>query len=315
MEIRNEAEFVSTAQNLSFYDWKELMLKDRGLSRPDGRQLFQYRISDNEFWLLELFLRTKIRSLLPGDGFRYLSFRPGFADLFVMYGAEWWRRRYDGSGFSWEPILSALVDDFVVWNQNDRSECVRRGLTGWGLSILQTGGFKYLGSVAAQGGLPLRLLAEARGKVGHAISMVLRQARTNAVSYQELQGWVESVQTILPKCYRQPVIFGLLADIAWTVLDLKQRAGLSAGQDAIAQLNSSIPDWRDKFPLRVDDGHARGLIEQLIKEAASIKVRVGIRSCQSNGRSSRMNVIRGSSDQAWTCPTRSTRASWPFYLD
>jgi hypothetical protein len=265
-------DFAEATEYLSFFDWKELFLETRGLDQPDGRQLFQYRVSDNEFGLLEDFLRSKIAALLGNNDFQYVCTRPGFADLFVMYGAEWWRRRYDGSGFSWEPILSDLEADSVEWHQYDRSECVRRGLAGWKLQILQTGGFKFLGAVAVQGGLPMRLLAEARGRVGHAISLVLRQAKTNSVSYQELQGWVESVQTILPKSYRQPVIFNLLADIAWTVLDLKQRAGLSSGQDAIAQLNRSIPDWRDKFPLPVDDNHARSLIEQLVREAATIKV-------------------------------------------
>lgn len=264
--------FAEATEFLSFYDWKELFLETRRLDQPDGRQLFQYRVSDNEFGLLEDFLRSKIAALLANNSFQYVSTRPGFADLFVIYGAEWWRRRYDGSGFSWEPILSDLNAASVEWHQYERSECVRQGLAGWKLQVLQTSGFKFLGAVAVQGGLPMRLLAEARGKVGHAIGLVLRQAKTNSVSYQELQGWVESVQTILPKSYRQAVIFNLLADIAWTVLDLKQRAGLSSGQDAIAQLNRSIPDWRDKFPVRVDDNHARSLIEQLVREAATIRV-------------------------------------------
>lgn len=265
-------DFEEATEFLSFFDWKELFLETRGLDQPDGRQLFQYRLSDNEFGLLEDFLRSKIATLLLNNTLQYVGSRPGFPDLFVMFGAEWWRRRYDGSGFSWEPILSDLNADSVEWHQYDRSECVRSGLAAWKLQILQTGGFKFLGAVAVQGGLPMRLLAEARGRVGHAIGLVLKQAKTNSVSYQELQGWVESVQTILPKSYRQAVIFNLLADIAWTVLDLKQRAGLSSGQDAIAQLNRSIPDWRDKFPLPVDDNHARALIEQLVREAATIKV-------------------------------------------
>jgi len=265
-------DFAEATEFLSFYDWKELFLETRGLDQPDGRQLFQYRVSDNEFGLLEDFLRSKIAALLANNGFQYVSTRPGFPDLFVMYGAEWWRRRYDGRGFSWEPILSDLNVDSPEWHQHERSECVRTGFDGWDLRLLQNARLKFLGSVAVQGGLPMRLLAEARGKVGHAVSLVLRQAKSTSVSESELEGWVESVQTILPKSYRQPVIFNLLAKIVWTVLDLKQRAGLSSGQDAIAQLNRLIPDWRDKFPVRVDDNHARSLIEQLVREAATISV-------------------------------------------
>ncbi|HEX8249135.1 MAG TPA: hypothetical protein VF599_13240 [Pyrinomonadaceae bacterium] len=31
-----------------------------------------------------------------------------FSFLFVLYGAEWWRRRYDGSGFTWEGIMRVV---------------------------------------------------------------------------------------------------------------------------------------------------------------------------------------------------------------
>lgn len=265
-------DFAEATEFLSFYDWKELFLETRGLHQPDGRQLFQYKVSDNEFALLEDFLRSKITSLLLNYDFQYVGTRAGFADLFVMYGAEWWRRRYDGSGFSWDPILSDLNVGAIEWHQHERSECVRSGFSGWNLKLLQNARLKFLGSVAVQGGLPMRLLAEARGKVGHAVSVVLRQAKTNSVSEPELEGWVESVQTILPKSYRQQAIFNLLAKIVWTVLDLKQRAGLSSGQDAIAQLNKVVPDWRERFPVRLDDNHARSLIEQLVREAATIRV-------------------------------------------
>ena len=76
-------DFAEATEFLSFFDWKELFLETRGLDRPDGRQLFQYRVSDNEFGLLEDLLRSKIATLLRTNTFQYVSSRAGFPDLFA----------------------------------------------------------------------------------------------------------------------------------------------------------------------------------------------------------------------------------------
>lgn len=76
----------------------------------------------------------------------------------------------------------------------------------------------------------------------------------------------------MPATYRQEAIFILLADMAWIALQLKQEAGLTPGADAIAILDQRIPDWRERFPLPIGDTHARGLIEQLARDAASVRV-------------------------------------------
>lgn len=248
------------------------MLRKRDLDAPDGRPLYQYRLDEEEFQSLELFLKDKIENLQSRFGLDYIAERPGFPDLFVLYCSEWWRRRYDGTGYEWEPILEDLGADSRTWTANQRSECVRTGLHGWNLRTNRTGGHRYLGAVAVQGGLPLRLIAEERGRIMQVISRVLRLARRRVESPQELQSWVESLQNLLPMSYRQLHIYSLLAEIAWTVLDLKNRAELVAGTDSIKQLDRMVPRWRDRFPLPVEDIHAQALIDQLVRVAASIRV-------------------------------------------
>lgn len=263
---------VPTNENRTLSEWINEMLLKRDLLEPDGRQLYQYRITDAEFSDLEQFLQRYISIGQTHLGFARLAKRPLFPVLFVLYGAEWWRRRYDGSGFSWEPILSDLGANFGEWNQSQRSECVKEGLRKWRLRAPDGTGFKFLGGVAIQGGLPMKPLAEARGGVGHLLSRVLRAANNRSVTPTDIQSWVESLQNWLPKSYRQPAIFVLLAEVAWTVLTLKQKARLESGSDAISKLDAVIPGWRNQFPLPVEDGQARSLIEQLVREAASVRV-------------------------------------------
>lgn len=251
-----------------FLGWQIELLLSRGLSQPDGRPLYQYRINDEEFEGLEKLLKE---ALSYGFGIKWTASITGFPLLFVLYGAEWWRRRYDGSGFSWDPILKDIGIDPQAWLQQARSECVRVGLLDWQLQLSQLGGLRYLGTVAVQGGLPLNLLANAHGKIGQLLKRVLHLAGASNVNQNDLAGWVESLQHHLPKTYRRPEICTLLAEMAWTTLSLKTEARLTTANEAIALLNQRIPDWRQRYPLPMDDSQAQGLLEQLIREASSVR--------------------------------------------
>jgi len=253
-----------------FVDWKRQLLERRELPGPDGRDLFGYRLSAKEFGDLERLLAEWLARLSKFE-LVYITRLTGFPGLFVLYAAEWWRRRFDGAHWSWEPILRAIGADPEEWNQFQRSECVRVGLQEWGLRPRATGGLRFLGSVAVQGGLPLRLLAEARGGIGRVIGTVFDLASGTAVTPGDLLTWVTSQQTLLPRSYRQDAIFALLADVAWTVLRLKDEALLDASADAIERLDKHVPGWRERFPLPVEDTYAQGLIEQLVREAASVR--------------------------------------------
>ncbi len=255
-----------------FRDWKRQLLSARGLPGPDRRALYLYRLSEDDFGELENLLRTWLGRLLGRFSLAELTKLSGFSSLFVLYAAEWWRRRFDGSHWSWEPILRGIGANPEEWNQAQRSEFVRVGLQDWGLKPREYGALRFLGTVALQGGLPLRLLAEARGGIGQLLGQVLRQAGNGAVSQTDVLTWVQSLHRLLPKSYRQDAIFVLLADVVWTVLSLRDEAGLKSGVDALARLDERVPGWRDRFPLPVEDAHARGLMEQLIRDAAEARI-------------------------------------------
>jgi len=191
-----------------------------------------------------------------------------FPALFVLYSAEWWRRRYDGTGFSWEPILSSIGVPHESWSQVQRSECVERGFQDWKLRLSDSHGLRFLGSIAFQGGLPMRLLASARGNIGRVLRRVLQLASFGATDSREIQQWVESLSTDLPMAYRRAEVFVLLAEVIVTVLRLKEEAHLTQSANAIARLDELLPNWRDSFPLPIEDDQAKGLIEQLIRDAA-----------------------------------------------
>ena len=252
--------------------FKISLLQRHDLPSPDGRALYEYRLTKEEFHKLKEVLR-------PFQPDQVLQ-RTGFSALFVLYASEWWRRRYDGSGFSWEPILRSLGVDPEIWTPTQRSQCVKRGLAVWCLRLRKHGGLRFLGTVAVQGGLPLRLLSEARGGIGRLLSRVLQLAEGGEVTRTEIEikRWIESLRKWLPESYRQDIIYELLAQMILVALKLKQEAELSSGDDAVTVLDRKIPGWKDRFPVTMESDHAQMLIEQLVRDAANVRIR-RVNSC------------------------------------
>jgi len=262
--------------------WLTKFLEQRhSMVRPDGRDLFRYRTTEKEFQQVEDLLKDWLDSFSNDESLARLVDDSLFCRLFVLYASEWWRRYYNGSGIAWEPVLAGLKVNTSSWNQQQRSRCVQTGLESWHVGVRGHGGYRYILSIALQGGLPLRLLAEGRGGMGKLLRRVLNLAGhaaddnhgNLAVSEQDIYGWVESLQGMLPRSYRQSAIFILLSDIVVTVFQLKKKAALTSSADAINRLDRHVPGWRDLFSLPLEDNHAQGLIAQLLQDAAEVTLK------------------------------------------
>ena len=119
----------------------------------------------------------------------------------------------------------------------------------------------------------MQLLASARGNIGRVLGRVLRLAATSGgVEAVDVQEWIRSLSTYLPNAYRQNEIFVLLAEVILSVLRLKQAANLTTAVGAVEALDRFDLQWRNSFPLPIEDAQAQGLIEQLIKDAADARL-------------------------------------------
>lgn len=248
--------------------WKRQLLEHVVLPAPDGRPLYAYRLSEDQFQSLEDTLKNQLQRFSSVGVLANSNL--SFGALFVLYAAEWWRRRYDGSRWSWEPILADLTSCSSDWSAIQRGECVNQGLRYWKLSAGDTGGLRYLGAIAVQGGLPMQLLAEARGNLGRMLLKVLKLA-VGGAEFRQIRGWIESLADDLPKSYRREEIYVLLAEVIDTVLRLKNEARLTVSSEAISQLDQQAPGWRTRFPLPIEDENIQGLIEQLIRDVTECR--------------------------------------------
>ena len=248
--------------------WLRILLGAANLREPDGRPLYKYRISDENFQALERLLRERLSHFECLDG---LVDNAPLPAVFLIYAAEWWRRRYDGHGMTYQTILADLGAEDKRWRPLPRGECIRRGLRYWNLEQPGAGVLCYLRAIALQGGLPLHLLAlqDTRLRLVTLLTRVLHErARVDVPGSGQVRSWVEAQQHNLPQMYRQDAIYDLLTELIESVYVLVRDAQINeAVNDPIQRLNKHFPTWRDRFPLPIDDEQAQGLIERLIRGA------------------------------------------------
>lgn len=249
-------------------EWIRTTLSKFDLSRPDGRWLFAYDLSQSEFERLEQLIKD---SCQDAGGFSHLvSRRNAFSALFVFYAAEWWKHNYAGGVWDWAPIVESLGGDEESFPQQLRSECVTLGLRFWGHTPLSHGR-RFIGAIAAHGGIPMKLLAQGTGRLAVVLGLVLKQAGRYSWSLTQIQDGVEQYQYQLPSAYRRPEIAELLARFIDTVLQLKSEYRLSERLDPIGYLDADVPNWMRRFPISLEVEAAQTLLVGLVREASLLR--------------------------------------------
>lgn len=246
-----------------YLEWIKEFLARRGMERADGRMLFSYRASKDEYLSLRALFAADLRAH-AGDPWRLP--RASACACFVLYASEWWRREYAGGLWRWTNILESFGEPFNL-DVLERTVAVERGLRAWGHRPGGEGK-KYLGAIVAQGGLPLQLVATGDGSITRLLVRGMRQAQTYGWDATRLEGFFAAHADELVQHLRDEDIYALLASVVTTVLALRHEHGLAGASDPVGLLDRQEGNWRDRFPIAVDDRAAEPLLAGLVREAA-----------------------------------------------
>ena len=236
--------------------WLETFLALRKLERPDGRALYAYRCTGEEF------------ESLAGALSRNPSQDGTASDMpvraFVLYAAEWWQRKYDGSQWAWEPLLESIGWGGIHYP--DLYEPVRRAWGWWKVDLVRLPtSIRYLGTFACQGGLPLALVRHGHNSVTRYLRAVLKHTVAYRRFVEDPIDLARDQQHLLrPPTLRRDYVFRLAADLIEAVLDLQDDA---QDENPINTLDQARPDWRRTMPLDLEDERARELLAGLLREA------------------------------------------------
>lgn len=234
------------------------------MEQPNGQMLFRYRTSQAEYQQLKELLAARFAAL-SGAAWRFDS--RAECTLFVLYASEWWRREYAGGFWRWDDIFQSLTAAPYQVDVADRSMGVERGLYAWGLRP-SADGRKYLGAMVVNGGLPLQMLARGDGVLSHLLFSATSKAQRWGWGTSQLIGYFESHASDMVKHLREPEIYHLLAEIVTTVMELRHEYQLAGLSDPVAVLDQKDPQWRERFPVLVEDGSVGLLLIGLVREVA-----------------------------------------------
>ena len=249
--------------------WFQSFLGHRELTHPDGRMLFSYRTTTDEYAALRGLLANTLAAL---QGAPWIPSRSSSeCACFVLYAAEWWRREYAGGAWRWTTILDSIGPKYRL-DVLARTTTVEAGLKAWG-HCPSGQGKKYLGAIVAQGGLPLRLVAQGNGAIAKLLIRGTRQAQIYGWDNQRLESFFQEHDEELVQHLRDEDIHRLLASVVTTALNLRRDHKLAGASNPVEVLERQQPDWRNQFPIAVEEDRAEALLVGLVHEAAREVVR------------------------------------------
>lgn len=241
-------------------EWISDFQAKRGLQQPDGRPLFAYKTTAEEFkTLCQLLQNCPVKLHMP----------PHYPKAWLLFAAEWWKREYSGGAWRWGPLCEAAGLQRL---SHDRiRNLVIDGHHQWRLeTTIKNEGKRFIGLVAVNGGLPMRLVESAQGGLSGLLRMVTEQALRYNLHDEHLRQAIEAQAALLPVCYQQAPVYELLDNLVKAVLHIRATYALHDAEDPIAKLQKERPDWEDLFPITLDSQAAASLIKGLVRSVVNI---------------------------------------------
>lgn len=229
--------------------WLSKFLNRRGLRQPDGRPLYEYHATNDEYNNLTQLLRTVGQSQSNVDD-------KGYAACFVLFCSEWYRRDYERNcGWTWDPIYKKLG---ISLTSTELRNIIPKGMEGYWIRPIrfyESERRNFLGTLFSEGGLPFRLLKESDSHFQTVFSRILHQYEQAQLAENSISTLVRTIvqKSALPIVFSEDTSVELIRHIAEKLSSLVLMYNLSNHTQPVEQLDKVHPKWRDEFPMPLDD--------------------------------------------------------------
>lgn len=169
------------------------LLEANQLSKHDGRPLWKYSLSDDEYYELKNTLRTASNFYSIDDS----------RDI-TLYFTEWWKREYNGGKPSKEEVFLSLnrnSDDRC--NHRSLFDLAKEGALKLGIRWIKKQNTLYFRTLLLQGGMPLNHISQNIGTYGIFLSNLLDK------NYKSVEDIIydTTLTRILPHASQNEVIY------------------------------------------------------------------------------------------------------------
>lgn len=266
----------------SLLDWKEALLIRHGINNFDGRPIYQYRLTEQEYNKLDnllriLFVRQGIQGAIDGNTL--------MSALFVIYFAESWRRNYKGGVHNRDVMYNGIFGNNRI-SQNIWTTIVVGGIKRLGLALFknEAGDNEYHLTVLRQGGIPVNYLATVGGGLLNTIIRTFAHFSSYKLSIDQKYDYLKKNGGI-SRTYQYKEFYQLIIDLIDVLVDLNDRYDLGNVENPIQALGNI--EWRDKLPLNVTDttfidSILTGLVNKS-KEIGNVELEVSFKLIQNDG--------------------------------
>ncbi|PWC18961.1 STY4851/ECs_5259 family protein [Brenneria corticis] len=245
--------------------WLAKFLTRRGLKKTDGRPLYEYHATSDEYADLKRLLREIGQpEKLKND--------KGYAACFTLFCSEWYRRDYGRDcGWSWDPIHTALG---VSLSPSELSVLMPKGLEGFWerpIRFYESERRNFLGSLFSEGGLPFKLLKQSDSRFQSVFSRILNQYEQATLFGHSTPTLVQMMveKSSLPQVFQEDTSIELIARMAEQLISLVQLYDLSTHAEPVKELDRVHPKWRDSFPMPLDDDTGTQFLNGLLRSASA----------------------------------------------
>ncbi|MEZ8990183.1 STY4851/ECs_5259 family protein [Vibrio breoganii] len=248
--------------------------KNRGVLGATGSPLYSYKLADYEFDGLKVALMNSLKSQSL-ESYLPSSMSSDWAGAFVLYASEWWRKEFSGGIWSWDPIFDSLGLTGNEITASQRNRLIAGGFRFWRRPVLtNTQGNMYLGTVAVEGGLPLKLVSDPNNKLAHYFEQVIQDFGKFSLSKPNSIEIARVHDHNIAASFRNDTVYAIVGKIAESVFNLADQYGLDEQKDPVRYLDAVAPNWLDTLPINIEHSIAKGLLERALGKAITIQRRM-----------------------------------------
>ncbi len=180
------------------------ILERYNLSKHDGRPLWQYRCTPEEYQSLKESIKIQLR----------FSSEDSISIDAALFAAEWWRNEYSGGSPAWEDIVCALGNDPLKYKDIYRDACIQGG-NRLGINWIVFSNTHFLRTLLVQGGLPLKRISQHLGRFSSLLEFVIKKIDLYGGEQIDVE-WLKNTQHInsLPLSFKNSVIYELVIQTA-----------------------------------------------------------------------------------------------------
>lgn len=248
---------MPTIQN--FKDLIQSFLEKRGIDTPDGRPLYEYKISNGRYDLLKTLLKN------------YWEDSTVCFACFVLYSVEFLRAESSEGHLKWEYIFDSIGKEHLN-NPQTRTKIVEIGLKYWNREVFQGQNREFLETLRFESGLPNSSLHD-NNNLSSLIKSIFQLIETYRFNEEELIPLIEEriEKYPIPMVLRQDNFYRLVTKLCSKFLVFKDQFDLASKSNPTEYLQSQMTTWRNEMPLKIEGDRMNEFFNKIISDISKLE--------------------------------------------